>query len=180
MAGDPTRLDRRDLFVAAGRAAALTAAGVLRASPLVAAPAAILSPARAQRRIGDPLVPPAEIASRNGVLDATLTAAPGTVRLGDVSFPGYLYNGSYLPPVLRARKGDILRIAFRNELPDDPSNLHFHGMSVSPKGNGDNVFVHVHPGQEFAYEVSIPAGGRQSPGLFWYHPHAHGVVTKQM
>ncbi|MGA2127405.1 MAG: multicopper oxidase domain-containing protein, partial [Xanthobacteraceae bacterium] len=32
----------------------------------------------------------------------------------------------------------------------------------------------------FAYEVSIPAGGRQSPGLFWYHPHAHGVVTKQM
>jgi suppressor of ftsI len=178
--GDRTRLNRRDVLAAAGRAAALTAAGVVRAGPFVAAPGAMLSAALAQGRVGDPLVRPAEISSRNGVLDATLTAAPGTVRLGDVSFPGYLYNGSYLPPLLRARKGDILRIAFRNELPDDPSNLHFHGMSVSPRGHGDNVFVHVHPGQEFAYEVSIPAQGRQSPGLFWYHPHAHGVVTRQV
>jgi FtsP/CotA-like multicopper oxidase with cupredoxin domain len=51
---------------------------------------------------------------------------------------------------------------------------------VSPRGNSDNVFVHVHPGDEFAYEVRVPATGRQGPGLFWYHPHAHGVVAKQM
>ena len=73
-----------------------------------------------------------------------------------------------------------MRISFRNELPDDPSNLHFHGMAVSPQGNSDNVFVHVHPGHQFEYEVRIPAAGRQRPGLFWYHPHAHGVVAKQM
>jgi suppressor of ftsI len=53
-------------------------------------------------------------------------------------------------------------------------------MSVSPKGNSDNVFIHVHPGEEFQYEVNIPAHGRQGPGLFWYHPHAHGFVLKQM
>jgi FtsP/CotA-like multicopper oxidase with cupredoxin domain len=73
-----------------------------------------------------------------------------------------------------------MRITFRNNLPDDPSNLHYHGMTVSPRGNSDNVFVHVHPGDEFAYEVRVPAAGRQGPGLFWYHPHAHGVVAKQM
>src|ERR1700730_13390655 len=26
----------------------------------------------------------------------------------------------------------------------------------------------------------VPATGRQGPGLFWYHPHGHGFVTKQM
>src|SRR5262249_780441 len=53
-------------------------------------------------------------------------------------------------------------------------------MSVSPKGHSDNVFVHVYPGEQFQYEVRIPAAGRQGPGLFWYHPHAHGVVEKQI
>jgi len=28
--------------------------------------------------------------------------------------------------------------------------------------------------------VMVPAAGRQGPGLFWYHPHGHGFVTKQM
>ena len=72
-----------------------------------------------------------------------------------------------------------MRITFKNDLPD-PTNLHFHGMAVSPQGNSDNVFVHVHPGHQFDYEVHIPSKGRQRPGLFWYHPHAHGVVAKQM
>ncbi len=112
-------------------------------------------------------------------------AAAGTqqllrVQLGDYAFPGLLYNGSYVPPLLRVRVGDTMRITFRNALPDDPSNLHYHGMSVSPQGKSDNVFVHVHPGGQFDYEVRIPAGGRQGPGLFWYHPHAHGVVEKQI
>jgi suppressor of ftsI len=53
-------------------------------------------------------------------------------------------------------------------------------LSVSPRGRSDNVFVHVRPGHEFEYEVVIPAAGRQGPGLFWYHPHGHGFVNKQM
>ena len=53
-------------------------------------------------------------------------------------------------------------------------------MSVSPQGNSDNVFVHVHPGETFQYEVRIPAAGRQGPGLYWYHPHAHGYVDDQI
>jgi suppressor of ftsI len=118
-------------------------------------------------------------AATGGVLRATIAAAPGEVRLGDFAFAGCLYNGSYLPPRLRARLGDIMRITFRNDLTADPSNLHFHGMAMSPQGNSDNVFVHVHPGHQFEYEVHIPAKSRQRPGSFWY-PHAHGVVAKQM
>jgi FtsP/CotA-like multicopper oxidase with cupredoxin domain len=154
---------------------------VLRSGAVLLAPnAALLQSARADVEGREPLIQPSEIRSRNGVLNATITAAPGRVQLGEYAFPGFLYNGAYLPPLLRARLGDIMRITFRNNLPDDPSNLHYHGMTVSPRGNSDNVFVHVHPGDEFAYEVRVPAAGRQGPGLFWYHPHAHGVVAKQM
>ena len=156
------------------------AANILRACPTILAGGAMLLPGRAHGQASDQLIQPEEIRSRNGVLDAALTAAPGTVRLGNFTFPGTLYNGRYLPPLLRARTGDILRITFRNQLSDDPSNLHFHGMTVSPQGNSDNVFIHVHPGQDFNYEVNVPAHGRQGPGLFWYHPHAHGFVLKQM
>jgi len=157
-----TEMRRRD-FLAIGGMAALGAG---------------LRPGRAHA--GDLLVQPTELRSRNGVLEATLTAAPGTVRLGEVTFPGFLYNGAYMPPLLRVRTGDSLRIHFKNDLPEDPSNLHYHGLAVSPRGNSDNVFVHVHPGQDFAYRVDIPEHGRQGPGLFWYHPHAHGFVAKQM
>jgi suppressor of ftsI len=124
---------------------------------------------------------PQEIRSHRGVLRTTITAAPGPVDLGhEMTFPGSLYNGTYLPPVLRARMGDVLHIRFRNRLPDHASNLHFHGLGVSPRNNSDNVFIHVHPGDELEYEVRIPAHDRQGPGLFWYHPHVHGVVAEQI
>jgi suppressor of ftsI len=73
-----------------------------------------------------------------------------------------------------------MRIRLRNNLTDGPTNLHFHGMNVSPRGRSDNVFIQVRPGREFEYEVIIPRAGRQGPGLFWYHPHDHGFVNKQM
>jgi suppressor of ftsI len=126
------------------------------------------------------LAHPTEIRSANGVLNAAITCAPGQAQLGEYAFPGLLYNGTYLPPLLRARLGDTLLVSFKNALPDDPSNLHYHGMSVSPQGSSDNVFIHVHPGHRFDYKVDIPARGRQRPGLFWYHPHLHGVVAKQI
>jgi suppressor of ftsI len=102
------------------------------------------------------------------------------VRLGEFEFPGFLYNGSYVAPLLRVRLGDVMRIRLQNSLPDDPTNLHFHGLSVSPRARADNVFINVRPGREFEYEVPVPAAGRQGPGLFWYHPHLHGRVNKQM
>ena len=116
----------------------LTAAGVAAGSALLQLP-------RAAAGAQQPLIQPSEIRSRNGLLEVALTAAPGRVQLGDYAFPGLLYNGSYVPPLLRVRVGDTMRISFRNALPDDPSNLHYHGMSVSPRGKSDNVFVHVHP-----------------------------------
>jgi suppressor of ftsI len=128
----------------------------------------------------EPLVQPPEIRSQNGVLNATLTASQSRLHLGEYEIPGYLYDDTYLPPLLRVRLGDIMRVRLRNNLTDGPTNLHFHGLSVSPRGRSDNVFVQVRPSREFEYEVVIPRAGRQGPGLFWYHPHDHGFVNKQM
>src|SRR5260221_9352980 len=176
----PACHDRRSFLRAVGRAG-LAAASVLRSGAVLLVPgAALLQSARAEVEGREPLIQPPEIRSRNGVLNATITAAPGRVQLGEYAFPGFLYNDAYLPPLLRVRLGDVMRITFRNNLPDDPSNLHYHGMAGSPRGNRDNVFFHVHPGDEFAYEVRVPSTGRQVPGSVWYHPHAHGGIVNQL
>jgi suppressor of ftsI len=174
--------NRRSFLMGTARTGgAALASTLLRASPtLLGTPALLPRRSEAAARTREPLLSPPEIRSENGVLKATLAAAPGRVELGEFAFPGLLYNGAYMPPLLRPKLGDTMRIRFRNQLPDDPSNLHYHGLSVSPQGNSDNVFIHVHPGQEFEYEVRIPDQDRQGPGFFWYHPHAHGVVAKQI
>src|SRR3954447_3878318 len=94
----PISCDRRSFLMAAARAgpgvAAANLAGV--AGRMLPPGAALFAASRAVAKPGDLLVQPPEIHSRKGVLAATLTAAPGPVSLGDFSFPGILYNGSYL------------------------------------------------------------------------------------
>ncbi len=59
------------------------------------------------------------------------------------------------------------------------SNLHFHGLNVSPTCHQDEVInTLVQPGQEFDYSVQIPAN--EPPGLYWYHPHPHGFSEGQV
>ena len=58
------------------------------------------------------------------------------------------------------------------------TNVHTHGLHVSPVGNGDNPFVTVEPGADFAYDIPIPAD--HPAGFYWYHPHHHGAVCQQV
>jgi suppressor of ftsI len=164
---DRSTLDRRSFLNSAKETCAVLAARNIfgPAVTLIEAGARLSGASGAEAAAREALVSPVEIRSENGVLRAMITAAPGRVQFGDFAFPGLLYNGSYVPPVLRARLGDTMRVSFRNQLPGDPSNLHFHGMSVSPRGNSDNVFLHVNPGDLFEYEGRIPADGHQGAGL---------------
>lgn len=126
---------------------------------------------------GRELVQPEVLSSRDGALDLALEAAPARVRIGARTAHVQAFNGSLPGPTLRVRPGDTIRVAMRNGL-DAPTNLHVHGLHVSPEDNGDNPFVSIAPGETFDYEYVLP--GDHPPGTYWYHPHHHGHVADQL
>lgn len=116
--------------------------------------------------------------SVNGVLKTPLVESIGTVMLDGQPVTGaWTYNGSIPGPTLHVNPGDLLDLTVVNNLPE-PTNLHTHGLHVSPIGNSDNVFISIEPGASFEYNVQLPADHEQ--GLFWYHPHNHGFVDDQI
>ena len=148
-----------------------------RAAVLLALPLAAGGPSFGRQTPPEALRDPAVVASHNGVLELTLTAARGPVQVGGRRVIAEAFNGSYLPPTLRVRPGEAVRLRLVNEL-EETTNLHMHGLSVSPLGNADNVFLHVAPGGAQDYEIRIPA--THAPGLYWYHPHPHGRSDEQV
>lgn len=126
---------------------------------------------------GGELTQPPEERSTNGLLQVRLEAAPGQILLAGRQAAALGYNGSIPGPTLRLRAGDVLKIGLVNKL-TQTTNLHVHGLHVSPEGNGDNVYVSVVPGGTFDYEYKLP--GNHPPGVYWYHPHHHGMVADQI
>lgn len=120
---------------------------------------------------------PSILTNTDGVVETSITAGYKWVRLGASLGHMYTYNGVLPGPVIEARAGDTVRLAFANHLPE-ATNLHFHGLHISPSGNADNVFLEIPPGEEFHYEFAIP--GNHPAGMFWYHPHLHGAVARQL
>ena len=126
---------------------------------------------------GQDLREPPVLSSTGGTLDARLVAAETEHEVGGVAARTMSYNGGLPGPTLRARPGETIRLQLVNRL-DQPTNLHVHGLHVSPEGRSDNVFLTVGPGEEQRYEYRIPSD--HPTGLFWYHPHRHGSVAEQV
>ncbi|WP_034714995.1 multicopper oxidase family protein [Intrasporangium chromatireducens] len=120
---------------------------------------------------------PAALRSVNGALQLTLTAAEGPAQIAGRHATALTYNGGLPGPTLIIRPGDRLKISLANQL-REPTNLHVHGLHVSPDGNSDNVFVSIDPGSSFDYEYRLPPD--HPPGVYWYHPHHHGMVATQV
>jgi FtsP/CotA-like multicopper oxidase with cupredoxin domain len=90
------------------------------------------------------------------------------------------------------KPGQTVRITLSNQLPaenckqTDPNqpecfnttNLHSHGLWVSPAGNSDNVLLNIKPGVDFQYEYNVPED--HPAGTYWYHPHVHGSTAVQV
>jgi FtsP/CotA-like multicopper oxidase with cupredoxin domain len=58
------------------------------------------------------------------------------------------------------------------------TNMHVHGLHVSPRSPADNVLLTVEPGQTQRYRYAIPAN--HPCGLNFYHAHQHGSVALQV
>ena len=54
------------------------------------------------------------------------------------------------------------------------TNLHYHGTNTPPTCHQDEVIkTLVNAGETFQYDVHFPLD--EPPGLYWYHPHVHGM-----
>jgi len=60
------------------------------------------------------------------------------------------------------------------------TNLHFHGLVIPPTCHQDDVLkTSIQPSEHpFQYRFRIPED--QPPGLYWYHPHLHGLTKVQV
>jgi FtsP/CotA-like multicopper oxidase with cupredoxin domain len=67
---------------------------------------------------------------------------------------------------------------YPEQMTSSPINLHTHGAHISPKGNADNVMLHIPPGMSNTYTYDIPRNMPQ--GLYWYHCHLHGLTAAQV
>ncbi len=88
----------------------------------------------------------------------------------------WTYGGSFPGPLIRLREGETVRLRLKNRLPET-TNLHFHGLHVPPTGRADNIWLRIPPGETFVYEIEVPRG---IAGTYWYHPHAHGAIARQL
>ena len=54
------------------------------------------------------------------------------------------------------------------------TNMHFHGTNTPPTCHQDEVIkTTVNGGDSFEYDLHFPLN--EPPGLYWYHPHIHGI-----
>ncbi len=74
-------------------------------------------------------------------------------------------------------KGEEVPI-YPNQMTESPFNLHVHGIHVSPKGNADNVMLHIPAGRSNTYTYHIPKSMPQ--GAYWYHSHLHMLTTSHV
>jgi len=112
-------------------------------------------------------------------------------------------------PTLHVNPGDTLNITVTNNTPPQPFgetfvapncgdvriqytpppsgitstgssvNLHYHGTNVTPQCGGDNVTrTLINSGTTFQYSFSFPKD--EPPGLYWYHPHVHGLAERDL
>lgn len=83
--------------------------------------------------------------------------------------PGSLQTlpDSYLGPIVRLRRGQVLRVQFENQI-NEPTIVHWHGLSVPDDMDGHPRYA-IDQGQSYIYEFPI----LNRAGTYWFHPHPH-------
>ncbi len=153
---------------------------------------------------GSTIVEPQALFSSGGVLQLNLTYQTRIDSNGNTLYCFTNADGAE-GPTLHVHPGDQLLIHFRNALPPSTSsssaksmagmimtgspsntcgavtmnnasaNIHYHGTNTPPVCHQDEVITTlVNAGESFEYDVHFPLD--EPPGLYWYHPHVHGIA----
>jgi FtsP/CotA-like multicopper oxidase with cupredoxin domain len=153
---------------------------------------------------------PEDLNSRNGVLRVDLTYRNTIDPDGQMRYCYVYKDGSEAPTLrLKPGDLLILRLKNEERVPSQPAgskaqqlamppmstsrgectsgamtdastNMHFHGLTVPPVCHQDDVLnTLIQPGDRpFEYRFRIPRN--EPPGLYWYHPHVHGLTNVQV
>jgi FtsP/CotA-like multicopper oxidase with cupredoxin domain len=190
--------------VAQAPAAAVPAFAAVPRFAAAAALTASLPTSLGRSQVGGTCNPGSAIVHGN-VVSLALHLKRVTTSINNPSNPGdapdplelRTYSGCLTSPEIDANPGDSLHIALSNELStNDPTcgatpapylelppgvgcfnttNLHTHGLHVSPSGISDNVLLSVPPATVQPYVIDIPKN--HPAGTFWYHAHMHGSTA---
>src|SRR5579872_39149 len=147
--------------------------------------------------------------SQNGTLSAEFLMAHSVDAFGYTHYC-YKYKtdkGYIEAPTLRLNQGDTLTLGIKDriqsndhisrpmmhmKMPDGPvcgdkgtptlqsTNVHFHGLNVSPNCHQDDVLTTLIQPDTPGFEYNIPIPADEPPGLYWYHPHVHGFTEFQV
>lgn len=77
-------------------------------------------------------------------------------------------NGGIPAPTLEFTEGDDAEIVVHNQLLDEETSVHWHGILLPPEMDGV-AYVNtppIHPGESFTFKFKI-----RQHGTYWYHSH---------
>lgn len=79
-------------------------------------------------------------------------------------------NGSIPGPVLRFREGDFARIRVHNDLKNEETSTHWHGLLLPNKEDGvpHVTTPPIKPGTTHTFQFSL-----RHSGTYWFHSHTH-------
>jgi FtsP/CotA-like multicopper oxidase with cupredoxin domain len=136
--------------------------------------------------------PPA-LHSANGGLSVSFSFQTRTDAQGRTLYC-FMTRDGLQNPTLHVVPGDTLSITVTNNTPqglnpmtiNPPNcgastmytssvNIHYHGTNVTPTCGADEVLkTIINSGETFRYDFTIPPD--EPPGMYWYHPHVHGMA----
>ena len=147
---------------------------------------------------GSVIFRPPDLFSRDGVLNVAFNYVTTLDDVGRTLFCFRTPEG-LVSPTLHVKPGDTLNLTVTNKIPAPPSgsatepvsdvsttcgdktmtvtsvNVHYHGTNTSPACHRDEaIHTVINSGQTFQYSLKFPPD--QPPGLYWYHPHVHGLA----
>ncbi|HEY4355832.1 MAG TPA: multicopper oxidase family protein [Acidobacteriaceae bacterium] len=179
--------------------------GVLARQPALHAQSACPRP-----EVGSTVQEPEDLRSRDGVLEAELTAVNAAEADGSVRYC-YVDAAGHESPNLRVRPGDLVVLHLKNAMKElHPAghgiaeahashlhpihdacagggamtslstNLHFHGLTIPPTCHQDDVLKTSLQPGDPVFDYRFRIPDDEPPGLYWYHPHIHGFSKEQV
>ena len=170
--------------------------------------APVPSPCTPRFAAGSVIHNPPALYSSGGVLNVRFSYQQTTDAAGRL-LHCFMTDTGIQEPTLHVNPGDTLNITVTNNTPPQPFgetfvapncgdvriqytpppsgitstgssvNLHYHGTNVTPQCGGDNVTrTLINSGTTFQYSFSFPKD--EPPGLYWYHPHVHGLAERDL